>query len=230
MSQKTILVLLSFIYLLDLLSARPAEEPTKFILGNIQDNAENAVPSKLEETKELLERVADTIRIGQGRFVNLITLARNIVANRAEQINNEFRNNFDSLIAKSDKPQSRRSLQPTQSTTSMGLFRPIYRETIRLENETAQGILERRKPDTVRQLLDSFLTPKPLVDRIKEEEKYGNTGDRFIGIGKAVVGGYENFSNFLNALVDFPVGVARQTSQGITHTLNNIGARFIGLQ
>ncbi|XP_025993780.1 uncharacterized protein LOC105201043 isoform X2 [Solenopsis invicta] len=197
MSQKTILVLLSFIYLLDLLSARPAEEPTKFILGNIQDNAENAVPSKLEETK---------------------------------QINNEFRNNFDSLIAKSDKPQSRRSLQPTQSTTSMGLFRPIYRETIRLENETAQGILERRKPDTVRQLLDSFLTPKPLVDRIKEEEKYGNTGDRFIGIGKAVVGGYENFSNFLNALVDFPVGVARQTSQGITHTLNNIGARFIGLQ
>lgn len=36
---------------LNLLSARPAEEPTKFTLGNVQNNTENVIPSKLEETK-----------------------------------------------------------------------------------------------------------------------------------------------------------------------------------
>lgn len=115
-----------------------------------------------------------------------------------QQINNEFRNNLDALINKSDKFQNRRSILPLQSTT------PVYsipRERIRLENETAQAILE-RKPDTIRQVLNSFLTPKPLVDRIKNEEKYGNTGDKFIGIGKTIVNGYESFSNFLNILTD----------------------------
>lgn len=82
------------------------------------------------------------------------------------------------------------------------MFPPISRETYRLENETAQAILEKRKPDTITQILNSFLTPKPLVDRIRDEEKYGNNGDKFIGIGRAFVNGYENLSNFLNTLTD----------------------------
>lgn len=45
-----ILMILSFICSLDLLSARPTEEPTKFTLG-IQNNTENVIPTKLEETK-----------------------------------------------------------------------------------------------------------------------------------------------------------------------------------
>lgn len=106
------------------------------------------------------------------------------------------------MIIKSDQSQSRRSVAPVQSTTPIILFPPIRRDTVRLENETAQGILEKRKPDTVRQILNSFLTPKPLVDRIRNEEKYGNTGDKFIGIGRAFINGYENLSNFLNMLTD----------------------------
>lgn len=119
-----------------------------------------------------------------------------------QQINNEFRNNLDALINKSDKPQNRRSIPPLQSTTPTVLFSPTSRDTARLENETSQAILERRQPDTIRQVLNSFLTPKPLVDRIKDQEKYDNTGDKFSGIGRAIVNGYESFSNFLNRLTD----------------------------
>lgn len=72
------------------------------------------------------------------------------------------------------------------------------RETARLENETAQSFFER----PVANVLNSFLKPTPLVDNIKEEEKYGNSGDKFIGIGRALVTGYQEFSNFLNTLVD----------------------------
>lgn len=92
-----------------------------------------------------------------------------------------------------------------RTTTPIVLFRPEQRETVRLENDTAQAILEIRKPDNVRQTLSSFLNPTPIVDGIKEKEKYGNTGDRFIGFGRAIVIAYENLSNFLNTVVDVSV-------------------------
>ncbi|XP_071641057.1 uncharacterized protein [Temnothorax longispinosus] len=225
-----ILMILSFVCSLDLLNARPAEEPIKFTFGNIQNNAENVTPSNLEDTKELLERVGDAIRIGRGRFVNLIILTRNNIANQAEQINNNFQNSLDPLITESDKPQSRRSLPSVQSTTPITLFRVTSRETVRLENETAQAILEKRKPDTIIQVLNGFLTPKPLVDRIRDEEKYGNMGDKFIGIGRGFINGFENLSNFLNFLTEFPVGITKQVSRGVTQTLNELGSRLIGLQ
>lgn len=122
-----------------------------------------------------------------------------------QQINNELPDNHDPLSIKSDKSQSRRSISPIQSTTPIVLFPPKGQETVRLENETAQAILEKRKPDNIRRILDSFLTPKPIVDRITDDEKYGNMGDKFIGIGRALINGYENFSNFLNVVVDVSV-------------------------
>ncbi|XP_011868232.1 PREDICTED: uncharacterized protein LOC105562202 [Vollenhovia emeryi] len=191
------LIILLFICSLGLTSARPAEEPTRFALGNVQNNAENITLSKLEETK---------------------------------QINNEFRNSLDTLIIKSDKPQSRRSIPPLPSTTPIILFPPIPRETARLENDTAQAILEKPYLDNVRQVFNSFVTPKPLVDRIRDDEKYGNTGDKFVGLGRAIINGYENFSNFLNLLTAFPSGILKNTSEGLTQTLDAIGARLIGLQ
>ncbi|XP_077278346.1 uncharacterized protein LOC143906263 isoform X2 [Temnothorax americanus] len=192
-----ILMILSFICSLDLLNARPAEEPIKFTLGNMQNNAENVTPSKLKDTKK---------------------------------INNKFQNSLDPLITESDKPQSRRSIPSVQSTTPINLFRVTSRETVRLENETGQAILEKRKPDTIIQVLNGFLTPKPLVDRIRDEEKYGNMGDKFIGIGRGLINGFENLSNFLNFLTEFPVGITKQVSRGVTQTLNELGSRVIGLQ
>jgi len=117
-----------------------------------------------------------------------------------QQINNESRNNLNPLNIKSDKPESRTSV--IQSTTPIVVFNPQETYFYRLENETAQSILEKRKPDNIKRLLDSFLTPKPLVDRIKEEEKYGNTGDQFVGIGRLIINGYENLSSFLNSVAE----------------------------
>lgn len=46
-----IVIILSFICWLDLLSAHPTDEPTKFILNNMQSDAENILPSRLEDAK-----------------------------------------------------------------------------------------------------------------------------------------------------------------------------------
>lgn len=44
--------------------------------------------------------------------------------------------------------------------------------------------------------------PKPILDTIREEDKYGNTGDRLSFIGRGVVAGFEGFSNILNKVLD----------------------------
>lgn len=56
--------------------------------------------------------------------------------------------------------------------------------------------------DNAQKAVISFFHPKPIIDTIQEHEKYGNTGDKFRPIGNAIVGGYEGFSNFLNAAAD----------------------------
>ncbi|XP_025269344.1 uncharacterized protein LOC112639484 isoform X1 [Camponotus floridanus] len=230
-----IIIIISFILFIcwfDSLSAHPADEPTKFILNNIQNNTENISPSKLEEAKESLGRVFDAIRIGTGRFINSIILARNIIINRAEQLNsktNEAQNNLDPVVViKFDKSnQSRRSVQ---STTPIVLFHQSPRESVRLENETEQAILERRKPDNIRQILNNIVTPTPIVDGIKEEEKYGNTGDKFIGLGNMIVKGFVNLTNSLSTIVNIPYNAAKQTSRAVSQILDQLGKRLIGLE
>lgn len=39
------------------------------------------------------------------------------------------------------------------------------------------------------------------MDTIREEEKYGNTGDKFYGTGRSIVGGAEGISNLVNSLI-----------------------------
>ena len=40
------------------------------------------------------------------------------------------------------------------------------------------------------------------MDTISEEEKYGNSGDKFYVAGKALVGGAEGISNFVNSALE----------------------------
>lgn len=40
------------------------------------------------------------------------------------------------------------------------------------------------------------------MDTIREEDKYGNTGDRHAFIGRGVVAGFEGFSRILNKALD----------------------------
>ncbi|XP_017883987.2 uncharacterized protein LOC108627316 isoform X3 [Ceratina calcarata] len=104
------------------------------------------------------------------------------------------------------------------------------RESVRLENEAEQAIAERPISKPFSGFLESFVNPTPLVDGIKEQEKYGNSGDKFIGVGRALVSGYEGLSNFLNAVVDFPRNTFRQKSRELTEALNHVGARLVGLE
>lgn len=40
------------------------------------------------------------------------------------------------------------------------------------------------------------------MDQINEEDKYGNSGDKFAGVGRFVVNGIEGFSNVINKLFE----------------------------
>ena len=106
------------------------------------------------------------------------------------------------ISPKIDLPAQGKTLQSYEKASFATFLPPRTRENVRLESETGQGILEKPKQNPVGGLLENFLRPTPIVDGIKEEQKYGNNGDKFIGIGRALVNGFEGLSNFLNAVVD----------------------------
>lgn len=45
------------------------------------------------------------------------------------------------------------------------------------------------------------------MDTIKEEEKYGNSGDKFYSAGRALVGGAQGVSNFVNSVLEVNVNI-----------------------
>lgn len=97
--------------------------------------------------------------------------------------------------------QGRRSLESLQNLQgTFESFKP--QQTVRLGSEAGQSLVEKTVVSPFTEFFIKFFMPTPLVDRIKEEEKYGNSGDKFIGIGKALVNGYESLSNFLNSAIE----------------------------
>ncbi|XP_020710405.2 uncharacterized protein LOC105690137 isoform X1 [Athalia rosae] len=213
---------------------RPSEQPIKFDLSPARDavgSVSDGTFSKLQQGQEFLGQVADAIRFGRGRLVHSATMAKNIIAERAEQAASEAQNNVASVIAaKGDLiAQGRSALETFPKTGFFNILPPITRETVHLESSKNQALLEKPVMGPVAGFIESILRPTPLVDKIKESDKYGNSGERFAGIGKAIVDGYEGFSNFLNTVVDFPVDAAKKTSRKITETLNQFGAHLVGL-
>ncbi|XP_026671300.1 uncharacterized protein LOC108627316 isoform X2 [Ceratina calcarata] len=204
----------------------PVEQPTTFTL-----NTGNTQPLFNEQVREFLGRIADAIRIVAGRLVNSVTLARNIIADRWETAASESRNNVATVVATRSV-----ALNPGEVSLWSTQHPPVTnthayaRESVRLENEAEQAIAERPISKPFSGFLESFVNPTPLVDGIKEQEKYGNSGDKFIGVGRALVSGYEGLSNFLNAVVDFPRNTFRQKSRELTEALNHVGARLVGLE
>ncbi|XP_048512078.1 uncharacterized protein LOC105690137 isoform X4 [Athalia rosae] len=179
---------------------RPSEQPIKFDLSPARD----AVGS-----------------VSDGTFSKL----------QQGQAASEAQNNVASVIAaKGDLiAQGRSALETFPKTGFFNILPPITRETVHLESSKNQALLEKPVMGPVAGFIESILRPTPLVDKIKESDKYGNSGERFAGIGKAIVDGYEGFSNFLNTVVDFPVDAAKKTSRKITETLNQFGAHLVGL-
>ncbi|XP_034240443.1 uncharacterized protein LOC117644882 [Thrips palmi] len=86
-----------------------------------------------------------------------------------------------------------------------------------------------KKGNAVQGILLNILQPKPIVDTIREEDKYGNTGDRHQFIGRGVVAGFEGISRILNKVLDFPFETVKKVSRSATEALNNLGSKLIGL-
>ncbi|KAJ8679336.1 hypothetical protein QAD02_015123 [Eretmocerus hayati] len=223
--------------------AKPAvdHEPIKFSLDPsddpnfkaIETPIRDEISTRIENGREWLARMADAIRFGRGRFVNSIAIARNIIAERVEELMSETRNNVAGAIgAANDIIEKSRTTLRSYDKGPVGQFlAPAQsRETARLENESDQAFLEKRKPNPIGSLIENIVKPTPIVDGINEEDKYGNQGDRFIGVGRALVNGVEGLSNIFNAVLEFPVSAAKQTSRGITEVFNKIGAKLVGLQ
>ncbi|KDR19842.1 uncharacterized protein LOC110829571 [Zootermopsis nevadensis] len=78
-------------------------------------------------------------------------------------------------------------------------------------------------------LLLSMLQPKPIVDTIREEDKYGNDGEQLGQVGRSIVGGVEKVTNFLSSAVDLPYDILKSFTRKATEKLNNIGSKIVGL-
>ncbi|CAG4942084.1 unnamed protein product [Colias eurytheme] len=83
--------------------------------------------------------------------------------------------------------------------------------------------------ENVQHVAAGLLQPKPIVDTIKEEEKYGNDGDKFASAGRAIVGGAESISNFINSLIAVPGSILRSITRTASEKLNAFGGKLVGL-
>ncbi|XP_015124726.1 uncharacterized protein LOC107046584 [Diachasma alloeum] len=263
------------IFTAGLVSSRPTNGPTKISLDKPHDIGDNNIirtASKWERGMDLLGQIMDALRIGRGRLVNFAMMARNIIAERAEEFTSEASNKVIAVLAAreakqiikkveakksqeralkkvepkkleakvSEKSEPQRTVKrstieafsgtPVKTSPISDFFPPKTRETVRLETEAGQSLFEIKKKTPVQDLLQAMFAPKPLLDRTTEEEKYGNSGDKFSGVGRALVNGFEALSNFLNSAVDLPVNAAKKTSRGLTAALNQVGGKLIGLE
>uniref|UniRef100_A0A1B0CR26 Secreted protein n=2 Tax=Lutzomyia longipalpis TaxID=7200 RepID=A0A1B0CR26_LUTLO len=83
--------------------------------------------------------------------------------------------------------------------------------------------------DNLHAKFGSLTNAQPIVDNIREEDKYGNSGDKFYPVGRKIVDGFEGFSNIINKFFEVPREITRQISRGITDKLNSVGSKIVGL-
>ncbi|XP_043484287.1 uncharacterized protein LOC122512488 isoform X2 [Leptopilina heterotoma] len=181
--------------------------------------------------EEWLDRIADAMRFGNGRLNSAKLSANNFIDQN--EVTSETQNTVTTVIFPDNDSQQTEGRENTASYEKIPFAKflpPRTRETARLENESGQSFFEKPKLNPVEGILEKFFKPTPLIDGISEDQKYGNSGDKFIGVGRALVNGFEGLSNFLNAAVDFPVKAAKNTSRGITEALNQLGSKLVGLQ
>ncbi|XP_069365205.1 uncharacterized protein [Maniola hyperantus] len=83
--------------------------------------------------------------------------------------------------------------------------------------------------ENVQNVVAGVFQPQPIVDTIKEEEKYGNSGDKFESTGRALVNGAEGISNFVNSILEVPGKIFRSITRAASEKLNNLGSKLVGL-
>ncbi|XP_039279037.1 uncharacterized protein LOC111049880 isoform X2 [Nilaparvata lugens] len=86
----------------------------------------------------------------------------------------------------------------------------------------------RRQLNFIQTKLVDVLHPQPIVDTMKEEERYGNTVEHTFG--KKVVRAIESLSKVINTAFEFPVNTVKKATKSATEALNAIGGKIVGLQ
>ncbi|GBP94326.1 hypothetical protein EVAR_25764_1 [Eumeta japonica] len=77
--------------------------------------------------------------------------------------------------------------------------------------------------ENLQHFVAGIFQPKPLVDIIREDEKYGNHGDKFYSAGRAFVGGVAGVSNLVNSVLEIPGTIVKQIARSASEKLNNLG-------
>ncbi|CAO1381850.1 unnamed protein product [Diamesa tonsa] len=85
------------------------------------------------------------------------------------------------------------------------------------------------KYDGLQQKTADFFKPKPVLDGIREEDKYGNTGDQFQFLNNLVVRSFEAISNVVNKIIDAPGKTLQKVLGKAVDVGNNIGGKVVGL-
>ncbi|EAT37971.1 AAEL010113-PA [Aedes aegypti] len=83
--------------------------------------------------------------------------------------------------------------------------------------------------NTQKKVKDWFDTP-PLIDTIKESDKYGNEGDQFYFITRPLVKLTETVSNTINKAIAAPTQIYRSAKKIVSDKLNDVGAGLVGLR
>ncbi|XP_023945508.1 uncharacterized protein LOC112051179 [Bicyclus anynana] len=111
-----------------------------------------------------------------------------------------------------------------------GLFSPTVTKLDGALLET-EGIASKALSvkENVQNAVAGIFQPQPIVDTIKEEEKYGNSGDKFRDTGRAIVNGAEGISNFVNSILEVPSRIFRSITRAASEKLNNLGSKLVGL-
>ncbi|XP_044014357.1 uncharacterized protein LOC122856667 isoform X2 [Aphidius gifuensis] len=212
-----------FIMILHILShqvsSRPTEESTKLTLNTPKEilDSNNIKPVSDKPTK--WERAMEIASDASNKVIAVIAAreAREYARNASK--------------TKKRSPELSTTISTPVHTGPLDDFLPPKtRETVRLENENGQSLLEVRKNKPIEGIFENFLKPKPLVDRISDDEKYGNSGDKFIGVGRALVNGFEGLSNIINKIIDLPARAVKNSSRNLTSALNQVGGKLIGLE
>nr|CAD7261298.1 unnamed protein product [Timema shepardi] len=101
----------------------------------------------------------------------------------------------------SNKEKRSQELLYPSATPAGSSYSNVKLERARPEVE-GQSILNQKPLSKVQMVLLKFINPVPIVDNIKEEDKYGNTGAKFNRIGRGFVDGVSAITSFFSTAAD----------------------------
>nr|CAD7441908.1 unnamed protein product [Timema bartmani] len=101
----------------------------------------------------------------------------------------------------SNKGKRSQELLYPSATPAGSSYSNVKLERARPESE-GQSILDQKPLSKVQMVLLKFINPVPIVDNIKEEDKYGNTGAKFNRIGRGFVDGVSAITSFFSTAAD----------------------------